>query len=248
MEAATLVKTVIKKRLPRIVKWYRKWAESRAGRHFSGRSPAEVFAEIHDRNYWGDSHSVSGGGSNLEQTAQLREFLPLLIREHGIRSLLDLPCGDFFWMKEVDLGSCEYVGADIVDSLVQSNQQLYGRPGRNFLTLDLIADQLPPVDLIFCRDCLVHLSVTQIRQALANLFRSGARYLLTTTFPQVGMNREIVTGQWRPLNLQRFPFDFPAPLRLFNEGCTQQDGEYGDKSLGLWRLDDLAVAASGRIS
>ena len=35
------------------------------------------------------------------------------------------------------------------------------------------------------------------------------------------------------------PFNFPPPLRLVNENCTEGDGAYGDKCLGLWRLADL---------
>ena len=29
-------------------------------------------------------------------------------------------------------------------------------------------------------------------------------------------------------------------MQLFEEGCTEDDGKYADKSLGLWRLADLA--------
>jgi hypothetical protein len=41
------------------------------------------------------------------------------------------------------------------------------------------------------------------------------------------------------LNLQLPPFNFPAPLRLIEENCTEDGGKYADKSLGLWRLSDL---------
>lgn len=105
--------------------------------------------------------------------------------------------------------------------------------------LDLTRDRLPTVDLVLCRDCLVHLSFAQAQQALANIAASGARYLLTTTFTGRSENADIPTGKWRALNLQRPPFNLPQPLELINERCTEKDGRYADKSLGLWPVADL---------
>ncbi len=113
---------------------------------------------------------------------------------------------------------------------------------RRFMVLDLTADALPPADLLLCRDCLVHLSHADIRRALENIARSRITCLLTTTFPGGATNEDIVTGDWRPLDLERPPFSFPPPLRLLEEGCTESDGRFADKSLGLWRVADLARA------
>jgi hypothetical protein len=93
--------------------------------------------------------------------------------------------------------------------------------------------------LILCRDCLVHFSFDDIFKALNNLRASGSRFLLTTTFPTRQENQPIPTGKWRPLNLERAPFFLPPPLTILNEGCTENGGEYADKSLGLWQLDDV---------
>jgi hypothetical protein len=59
---------------------------------------------------------------------------------------------------------------------------------------------------------------------------------LTTTFPGCASNEDIVTGDWRPLNLQLAPFNLPAPDLLINEQCTEGGNLFADKSLGLWRL------------
>jgi hypothetical protein len=69
--------------------------------------------------------------------------------------------------------------------------------------------------------------------------RSGIPYLLTTTFPRGEANEDIVTGDWRVLDLERAPFHLPAPLRILNEGCTEGSGVFADKSLGLWRTEAL---------
>lgn len=108
--------------------------------------------------------------------------------------------------------------------------------------LDLTTSPLPAADLLLCRDALVHLSFADIGRALANLRRAAIPWLLTTTFPEEPSNEDIVTGDWRPLNLERAPFHFPPPARLLNEGCTEGDGRFADKSLGLWRVADLRPA------
>ena len=170
----------------------------------------------------------------------MRLYLPRVIQDLGIRRMLDIPCGDWHWMREVPL-DVDYIGADIVPEIVARNQQLYGREGARFVVLDVVADDLPCVDLVFARDLLVHLSFDDVRAALRNLVKSGSIYLLTTTFTDRATNPDIRTGNWRPLNLQKPPFCFPEPLRLIDEKCTEGDGSWGDKSLGLWRLSDVAA-------
>jgi SAM-dependent methyltransferase len=203
------------------------------------RSNREVFTEVYVRGLWGALESRSGTGSNLEQTETIREQLPGLIRNLGARKVLDAPCGDFYWLKEVELDLDEYTGGDIVRELIEENRKRYESPGRKFIVLDIIEDELPRVDLIFCRDCLVHLSFRDISSALANMKKSRSTYFLTTTFSGRDSNEDIRTGQWRPLNLQRPPFDFPEPISLINENCTIANGIYADKCLGLWKLSEL---------
>jgi SAM-dependent methyltransferase len=203
------------------------------------KSNREVFTEVYERGLWGIQESRSGTGSNLEQTKAIREQLPILIRDLGVRTLLDAPCGDFYWLKEVELDLDEYTGGDIVKELIEENRKRYESPGRKFMVLDIIEDELPRVDLIFCRDCLVHLSFRDISSALANMKKSGSTYFLTTTFSGRDSNEDIRTGQWRLLNLQRPPFDFPEPISLINENCTIANSIYADKCLGLWKLSDL---------
>ncbi|WP_250125377.1 class I SAM-dependent methyltransferase [Chroococcidiopsis sp. CCMEE 29] len=199
-----------------------------------------IFTTIYQTNLWGGEESRSGSGSALIQTERLRVALPKLLTELRAMSLLDIPCGDFGWMSQVDL-KVDYIGADIVAELVARNNTRYATVGspRRFLQLDLTRDDLPRMDVVLCRDCLVHLSYPNIFQALANVRRSGAGYLLTTTFIEHDRNQDIEDGDWRLLNLQRPPFDLPQPLTLIVEECTEEQGAYADKALGLWRVADL---------
>ncbi len=43
-----------------------------------------------------------------------------------------------------------------------------------------------------------------------------------------------------PALLQAAPFNLPPPAALLNEGCREAEGSYDDKSLGVWRISDLA--------
>lgn len=153
--------------------------------------------------------------------------------------MLDLPCGVFGWMAAVDLTGIDYTGGDIVTDVVAANRAKHSAPGRDFMQMDLLEDALPQVDLVLCRDCLVHLSFANIDRALANLRGCGARYLLTTTFLDLPDNGDIEDGDWRPLNLQAAPFKFPAPIETLLEGCEEAGGDYRDKALALWNLEDL---------
>lgn len=112
-------------------------------------------------------------------------------------------------MKSVDLKGIEYTGADIVKDLVQQNREQYARDGVRFEALDLIADELPRVDMVLCRDCLVHFSFADIFLALENVCQSESDYLLATTFPATRDNRDIVTGEWRAISLEHAPFQLP---------------------------------------
>lgn len=199
----------------------------------------ERFGEIFRQNIWGSPESASGVGSTVDATMAIRSGLIEICREFGVRSLLDAPCGDYGWMSSLKLPVGSYFGVDIVPELIAGNRRMFESPTVRFAVADLTSDELPEADVILCRDCLVHLSFRNIKRVLANFVRTGSKYLLATTFPDHDENAEIVDGDWRLLNLQRAPFDFPAPLRVINERCTEVGGAYDDKSLALWRIDEL---------
>ncbi len=208
---------------------------------FDLSSRKSKFLHIYRNSLFGGSDSISGPGSSLEQTQAIREALPRLIKELKVRTFVDAPCGDFHWMGKVELDIDKYIGIDIVPELIHANQQKYHSNTREFYTLDIVSDDLPTADLIMCRDCFIHLSHKDISSAIKNIGRSGIKYLLTTTFTEIRENRDIVTGRLRFINLQKSPFNFPDPLLLINEQCTEEEGKYLDKCLALWRVADLKL-------
>jgi len=205
----------------------------------------ERFERIYSTNLWSDPVSRSGVGSTLDSTRVLRTELPAALRQLEARVLLDVPCGDFTWMEHVDLTGIEYIGGDIVPSIVEKNQRLHTRESRQFVALDLTRDILPHADVLLCRDCLVHLSYANIRAVLTNIARSNIRFVLMTSFPGRRDNYDVADGDWRALDFQAPPFSFPEPRLAIVENCEEEDGSYADKSLLAWRVEDLRGMPNG---
>lgn len=196
----------------------------------------DIFSNIYHSNYWNDKDSVSGAGSNLKSTAAIRQALPPLLEELGVQTMIDIPCGDFYWFKEMELPEIQYIGADIVPELVEFCKKNYSDKNHTFLIADATKRVLPQVDLILCRDMLGHLTNEDVRKALKNFARSGTRYLLATTFPGRDPNVDIQTGQWRPIDLEALRYGLGPAMLLLDEKCTDGGGKFSDKMLGLWEL------------
>jgi hypothetical protein len=209
-------------------------------RSFAGLDLAQRFQRIHDSNLWGAAESTSGLGSEMGATAVLRTELPRLLAKLRITSLLDAPCGDAGWIGAANLGA-GYVGIDIVPALIGRlrTRAAAGEIAGDYRLADVTRDSLPRCEAILCRDCLVHLSFANIERAVANFRRSGAAWLIATTFPDWQTNLDCEDGDWRALNFERAPFSWGAPVELLNEHCTEAGGGWRDKSLGVWRLTDL---------
>jgi len=201
----------------------------------------ERFERIYSTNLWSDPESRSGVGSALDSTRVVRAELPGVLRKLEARVLLDVPCGDFTWMEHVDLKGIDYIGGDIVPAIVEENQRLHAGKGRRFAVVDLTRDELPTADVLLCRDCLVHLSYANIRAVLTNIARSNIRYVLMTSFPGRGGNRDVQDGDWRTLDFQTPPFSCPEPLMMIVEQCQEEDGSYADKSLLAWPVASLPI-------
>ncbi|RAO67043.1 uncharacterized protein BHQ10_003055 [Talaromyces amestolkiae] len=201
------------------------------------------FNQIYNDNTWGSSESRSGRGSELAQTQHIRGALPSLLAELGVSSLLDVPCGDFHWMQHVDLGAIKYIGGDIVEDIITENQRTFkSRKNVSFKTIDILKDELPKADAVLCRDLFVHFTLDDALRGIANVCRSGATYLIATTFTDRLTNSEtLLLDMWRPLNMVQPPFNFPSPVAVINEQCTDMDFglDYSDKCLGVWRICDI---------
>ncbi|MDR3550953.1 MAG: DUF6492 family protein [Candidatus Babeliales bacterium] len=204
-------------------------------------SAQEIFDRIYATNYWSGDESISGGGSNLATTVALRTELPKILSMLHVKSLLDAPCGDFNWMKSLELDVEEYIGVDIVQALIQENARKYGDGQKTFICRNLITDSLPQVDFILCKDCLAHLSFEDALAVIRNFKASGSKYLFVTTNLGPRDNQNIKTGQTSPYNLELSPFNFPKPLLVVEETSAEPHSRQYRKSMGLWELKDIPV-------
>lgn len=206
----------------------------------------EVFTNIYKTWAWGkDEESRSGPGSSLQQAKESIRQLPIIFEQYGIKTVLDLSCGDFNWMRHVDLSNVTYLGTDIVDELIASNNEKYAKENVSFKVLDLINDPIPKHDLLILRDTLFHFTNEDVIKALTNIKNSESTYLFTTSYIHSSKNSifghetnsDINTGAWRPLNLEMPPFNLPEPLhRVFD---LLNDFYHKDRSVSLWKISDL---------
>lgn len=201
----------------------------------SVRTREKIFSGAYAQKAWGSDESGSGTGSELGATEALRKYLPELLERLQIQRFLDAPCGDWNWMRLVDLKDITYFGLDVVPEVIARNVATYGRSGVEFKVADLTHDPLPKAELVLCRDCWIHLSFRDAASMLENFRRSGATYLLMSNSPQVQKNRNQLPGwNWRYLNLHLPPFNFPPGL----EARKDHYAEHGFQ-ITLWKIADL---------
>jgi len=163
---------------------------------------------------------ASGCGSGLRYTQAVRAALPDLFQRYSIRSMLDVPCGDWNWMREVDLTGVAYEGWDVVSEQIVMNRKDF--PGICFEVRDVFSALLPKVDLVLCRDLFLHLSNEQISLVLENVRVSDSRWFLASNYPKVLKN--VDTSRpigCRGVNLCEEPFNLPWPIKVIQEDFSR---------------------------
>jgi hypothetical protein len=200
----------------------------------------EIFEDIVKHNRW--KKHPCGPGSTFGYTENLRLNLGKFLEKHNITSMIDAPCGDYSWMSVTDLPSIqEYVGGDIVEFLIKANQEKY--PNHKFKQIDLTQDILPNVDLLFCRDCLLHLSFEDIDKVFKNISRSNIKYvLLSNWYEDAENNRDIQTGEARYLNFLESPFNFTQPI----DSITDFVDGFPHRKMLLWSKEVIDNYIKGK--
>ena len=220
----------------------------------SGLSAQEKFSKIYDERLWvkaglitGVSDSLSGHGSSLASTGTIRRGLEEFIRDQSIRLIFDAPCGDFHWMKHVEMpADCDYLGGDIVESVVRSGSTEWSRArsneqgARNFRVFDITTDPMPRADVWMCKDCLQHLSFEDVWAALKNFGRSQIPRALITNHRITASNHDIPTGGFRFLDLRSEPFNLPIPTRELLDASIDDE----PKVLALWTRQQVNSAVA----
>jgi hypothetical protein len=168
--------------------------------------------------------SSSGGGSNLgsETTTSLRLINEAIV-QYNISSMIDMPCGDLNWIFDSwETDSLKvYLGLDIAKDVIALNQIRFAHHSNKlFRHWDGASCSLPKYhapdgaaatsfELVHSRDVVQHLPQEMGLKFFCNIFQSGAKILITTTFPGA-VNRNIRMGGAYKNNLAAPPFNFPV--------------------------------------
>jgi len=207
-----------------------------------------TFEQIYEHWGFGGSESRSGPGSSLEETETIRNAIKKLVKEKNIRTVIDIPCGDFNWMKDIVYSFEKYTGGDIVKQAIIDNKK-YANDIISFMEFDLAGtEEIPEADLLIVRDVIGHLPLTHGVEALENILRSKCKYLLSTSWVNVNnkeyykthKNKDVSIGRFYPVCLQSEPFNLPEPELYIEESVVVDGYEDGNrKALVLWDLQKI---------
>lgn len=172
-----------------------------------------IFTKIYSSSTWamGQNDSKSGLGSSNNWTVFIRKYLPQVIRDKNIKSMIDTSCGDWFWMKTIKESLPFYLGIDIVQPVIVENKNLYENDKIKFLHSDFLSylKTLPDksVDLVFCRHTCEHLPTAYNLDFIEEVKRVSTYLLLTTHLTStVNKNLQIPHDSYRPVNLNLQPY------------------------------------------
>jgi predicted TPR repeat methyltransferase len=190
----------------------------------------QEFKHIYETKLWGEE-SPSGNGFKSEVDSKVISIIEEVINKYEIKSILDLGCGDWTIMKNVDLSSVDrYVGMDCVEALIEENINNYSTDKVSFKYDDARTTDLEDFDLIIVRDVLIHYPNESIKIMLDAIKNKKYSYLLMTTW-QDGDNSEKFDrfSNARKVNFFADPFNLSQPDEVFYEDEGQ------NKQLSIWK-------------
>lgn len=182
----------------------------------------QVFTEIYEKATWGDNKAAdykggSGPGSALAYNQE--KYIPFLrdfIMTKGIKTVVDLGCGDFRCGPSIYQGlGVGYLGYDAYDKVVLYNQKEH--PGYRFKQLDFCnkVEEIEGGDLCILKDVLQHWPLADI-YCFINLVVASKKFkyiLIVNCSYQKVDNTDIVVGGFRPLSCDFLPLKRFGPVK-----------------------------------
>ena len=184
----------------------------------------DVFDQIYRDNVWGDGKG-SGIGSDANHVRPYTRFLQQFLLRKGIRSIVDLGCGDWQFSCELDLSGITYYGVDVASTVIESNRQRFEAANIKFHQLQSY-EALPKADLLICKDVLMHLGRDEVNRIIQTAFpkyrfilitsdvqpysKLGDAYLEARKIRQGMFNEDILTGQMTPFDIRLPPYNLSA--------------------------------------
>lgn len=131
----------------------------------------------------------SGVGSNLGYCLDYMRFLQGFMREHEVRSVLDVGCGDWQFAKHMDWSGIRYTGMDVVREVIDQNK-VFENPRCKFVYGDALTDELPKAQLLIVKDVIHHLKHKDVQR----LVDRSKNYPLVLWVVDMGV--EVPHGAW----------------------------------------------------
>ena len=189
-----------------------------------------VFSKIYSYNIWGKG---SGIGSDPENAKPYLKLLQQYINDDRIHTIVDLGCGDWQIMSNINIPDNKaYKGYDVVSSVQQANIKKFAKPNIQFYIIqDLEYFKRKKVygDLLIVKDVLQHWPNKEINYFFKNILPNFKYALITNSImpnlPSL-INRDISLGEFRPIRLMDSPFtwnnvsillEYPSPAPDFKQ-------------------------------
>ena len=136
----------------------------------------------YDDEYFTGDWRDAGNNYNLETRRQIEAKNPALIKEvFEPKRVLDLGCGPgalmhLLWELGIDVDGVDFA---------ESSKDLATSQVRDRITVGSVTDgslkSAGAYDLVICREVLEHLTVLQVKQAVANMVRLTSKFVYVTT-------------------------------------------------------------------
>jgi len=156
--------------------------------------------------------SLCGGGSWKKNAIDAKEFIQEKIDLYDYETILDLGCGDWNWMNEIDFRGAQYLGVDCDAEMIYDNLVNYGKNGISFKVSDIFSMDLPEADLVICRDVLFHVRLELGCSLVEKLLNRSRLHFISTSFNQQKENQDprpytkIKDWGFYRINLMKDPF------------------------------------------
>jgi SAM-dependent methyltransferase len=123
------------------------------------RNHKNVFTNIYSKDIWTNG---SGTGSTPSYCKKYMENIEAYIKKNDIKNVLDLGCGDWQFSQYIDWATVDYVGLDVVKTVIDNNIRDYAKENIHFECLDIsdiskIKEHIEKRNqLILMKDVLMH--------------------------------------------------------------------------------------------
>ena len=132
-------------------------------------------------------------GSLIEHNREYIDFLQRKLSELGVKTIVDIGCGDWQFSQFIDWSPYEYLGVDIVSSVIEQNKQKFEKENIKFDVINIFDEhnKIPDADVFIIKDVMIHWRHEQIRQMIP-ILQSKCKYIIATHCYPMNKTNQIV--------------------------------------------------------